>query len=679
MAKPSSRITKTKYSNSQSQSKRFFTPIVASSLTLFLAAGVANAAALDCSTADQPKICYQHNGATTPTDATLSDLTWGNGGNIVIPQTTGGQKLTELKFQFNRDTGGVPTGAASGTTYTITSGLNAPNTQIMILDAGTKSIQMGDNGSGALKVEYGTGVDTKRQFHLNLSKSAGDFSFKGNIIIVGGKGDSTLNEEKNAKFVGAFGKNVIGNIAVTDGGVGNTTGFKAILDFENGANLEGNLDSAAGNIEATFKGGNITGNVSSRGASSVRRGNISVIFKEDGEIQGSVGSKNGGGVSASNTIIFEKNGKIGNGIATQGGSSNTLAFGGTINVINGNITNNAGTNTITATGQTLTIGGSTANKIEASGGGTAKNTITAQDLTINANVFVAIANKNSGNTNTFTTTNLTLEADEIKVSGAENKKVNGNTFTVAETSTITSRLIKATYGKNVFIGKDLVLKADTIDSHGTSKDLAITDNSFTFSGNADITATNITARSGINTFALQDGAMKVGVLSSDGGLNTITLQSGAIAVDTITATGFGRNTLSVADGKITIKPGTNANASNILAAGHDAQATSTNSIVAKTLEVSVASIKAVDGGKNIIEAENGTIAAKNITAGDVTQADGVNSIILHGGNLEAGVVETTSGKNIFELEHGAKMTAGVIGNDSDGENLIILDGSSLGA
>ena len=62
-----------------------------------------------------------------------------------------------------------------------------------------------------------TGADPRREFHLNLSKSAGDFSFKGNIEIIAGKGDGTTDENKNAKFVGEFGKKVMGDIIIAYG------------------------------------------------------------------------------------------------------------------------------------------------------------------------------------------------------------------------------------------------------------------------------------------------------------------------------------------------------------------------------------------------------------------------------------------------------------------------------
>ena len=74
--------------NTPNNSKRFFTPIVASSLALFLSAGVANAgvAIQTCTnTGGNPSFCSASSGTSSP--ITTTDLNWANGSstNVVIP------------------------------------------------------------------------------------------------------------------------------------------------------------------------------------------------------------------------------------------------------------------------------------------------------------------------------------------------------------------------------------------------------------------------------------------------------------------------------------------------------------------------------------------------------------------------------------------------------------------
>ena len=588
-------------------SKRFFTPIVASSLALFLSAGVANAATKSCASAagaNEPKICYEYdqNNATaagTPTDASLTDLSWTASASGGMTPQAGGKPLTQLVFRFNEGSSGTPTGRlAPPSIYEVTSG-GVGKKQIMVLDGGTKGIEMAnevDGTTGKLLVIFGQGVDSRREFHLNLSQSAGEFSFKGNIVIQAGKGwGDSGGENGNAKFIGDFGKKVIGDIVVSARSENiNQSGHKTELTFTNDASLEGSLTTQAGTTTATFENGNITGNVkvddarsefskatntitfsgqdnriggnvtATTGNSKNSVGTNTITFQNNGTIGGNISAARGPTSStgrAINTITFTKNGTIGGSLSAGGGGSNTITSTGDMNIngniaatsgantitmngatntIGGNITNNAGTNTITATNQKLTIGsvGSrAASLIEASGGGTAKNTITAGDLTLNASVVSKIANGNSANTNSFTATNLTMVSDKIEVSGDKpNSKTNGNTLSATESADITATTIKATYGHNSITAKDLTLKTDLIYAHGSSSNVGITANNITATGTGNVEAATIKAESGINAISLKAGGLTTTSLEAIGGFNKIKLEGNAT---------FSANTMSV--------------------------------------------------------------------------------------------------------------------------------------
>ena len=116
-------------------------PVVASSLALFLSAGVANAAAKNCasvgaSTSD-PKICYDFNEGNPWADdhlrpaTSLSGLTWG-GGDVLTPQVNG-TPINQLIFNFN--TGNrTPQGNLSGNSYSVNFG-QSDLKQVIIVDA----------------------------------------------------------------------------------------------------------------------------------------------------------------------------------------------------------------------------------------------------------------------------------------------------------------------------------------------------------------------------------------------------------------------------------------------------------------------------------------------------------------------------------------------------------------
>ena len=435
---------------SLNNSKRFFTPIVASSLALFLGATLAKANTISCDNSTQPSLCY--NGA----DTGLSDIKFETSGNTFTPQHTNGATTTieNLEFQFHGGASNNPTGSwdSSKNTYIIKSVTGGD--EIFTLNGNGKGMKMGESGDKTLTIYFAeSDSDNRRVFTLNLGGvDSNTYAFEGKLVVQPGKGWANGDEAHNGKFVGVFGgKGVKGDIAMNkkQATVGNASGFRATLDFENGANLEGNLSAEAGITTATFQSGKITGNVTAKGQSTGATPTLNVVFERQGEIGGHVSTTRSGWAAQSN-ITFKQGGTIQKGVMASGT-----------------------TNTVTAVAGTLTIGSPNraTSSIVANGGHTATNTISAQDLNIYSNVITS-NNKNSSNGNSITATNnLVLRADEIKVdfSGSgTNANKKGNTFTVTESANITATTIKATYGHNNIETKSLTLTAGTIETNGTS-------------------------------------------------------------------------------------------------------------------------------------------------------------------------------------------------------------------
>ena len=547
---------------------RLFKPLVASSLALFLSASMANAAVKSCTLgAGDVKICYDQNegnpwASDNLREATgLNDLTWSGSGDTLTPQASG-TSISQLIFNFNTGTRD-PQGSVNGSSYSVNFG-QSDLKQVIIVDGGTKSIEI-----PTLQVNFGTGTDSKREFHLNLSKATGEFSFKGNINIYAGKGDGTTSEFKNAKFVGEFGKKVVGDIKITNQNEGNKSNHRTNLTFANGASLEGNLTTQAGITTATFANGNITGNVetgNSTGADPQATNNI-IFNGQDNKIGGNVTattSKASYSI-ARNNITFNGNGAIGGDISAFMGPGSstgknfnkiTFAKNGTIK---GNVTTDGQSfNTIKADNDTLTIGSSGAtNIIKASGGYAAKNTISARDLTISTSVVSEISNGNAANTNSITATNLTLSGDKIEVSGDFSSKTNGNTFTITESADIKTNTIKATYGTNSITAKDLNLGVKTLEANGTKDNISITNNEIVVRGHGKLEANHIKATSASNKFTFKDGGYSSLTihteLKAENGFNTFTIENAGLMFNlastaTTTAYNNGQNTILLKQG-----------------------------------------------------------------------------------------------------------------------------------
>ena len=667
---------------SAKNSKRFFTPIVASSLALFLSAGVANAAAQSCASgstsADSPKICYDFdqsawNPIGTPQEAAgLTDLTWGtsktDSANAVTPQVNQ-QGVSQLIFRFNEGND-TPAGTAANNAYTIRFG-GTGKRQILVLDGGTKGIEManqpGSDASGnplpgKLEVYFGKG-DPNRQFHLNLSKSAGDFSFKGNILVQVIQGNPKT-DEKNSKFIADFGKDMVGDISITRTGKNNVNGHKTELNFLNSANMKGNILNNAGTMTLTFENGNMEGDVTAQSVSNFSEATNRITFKNGGRITGNVITKSINMPDAnkpSTTITFQQGGTIDGNIDTSSGKAsitmngdsaaitgnvvaksngvpkhiraNTITFAADTNNIGGNIMADSGSNTITATDKTLTIGSATraSEFIEVKGGAQAINTITAQ--------------------------NLNITAGNIKVNMGKTGTASTSTITATETANITAGTIFAKFGHNIIKAKDLTLNAGLIDSHGTSTDLTMTDNQITADESANITAQNIKARSGTNTFTLngQNNTMTIGTLSSELGLNTITLKNGSITATSILG-GYvnqngapyeGTNTITLENSSLTSETiAANGGINNIDFTGQGgddkfeakkitSSSGGVNNILLKDATSSSA-ITAERGGKNHIVLRN-TAASGELATHDITNNGGTIALALQNGNLQSSV------------------------------------------
>ena len=561
-------------------------------------------------------------------DAGLTDLTWSSGiSNSVKPQTSG-TPISHLIFQFNSGSSGKPTGSAgtSNNTYTVSFG-NSGKTQVMVLDGGTKGIEMASPTNGAkgkLEVIFGgVGYDPNRQFHLNLSKSAGDFSFKGNIVIQAGKGNPR-DANKNSTFVGDFGKKVEGSITIDGNSTNgwNQSGHRTNLTFTNDAGLEGSLTTKAGTTTATFARGNITGSVAANniyGAFS-NATNIIKFNGRDNKITGNVTAEGGGWQNSlgKNDITFEGNGAIsGNVSAASGLGSNsraintiTFAKGGTIG---GNITNNAGINTITATGQTLTIG-SGSSKIEVNGGGVATNTFSARDLNVKVNNITVINLLNSTNNNILqATNNLTLTADTIEVKYVDNSGTNtkntNNTITAGGKATITAGTIKATYGTNSITAKDLNLGVDTLEANGTKDDISITNNEIVVRGHGELEVKHIKAASASNKFTFKDGGYSsltiYNELKAENGFNTFSIENAGLMFNlngtaTTTAYNNGQNTILLKQGGKFLTTNNKLSFQNLV---FDGVKFDENQIGQNTLAQSNAIVDLATGGRDLLDLE----------------------------------------------------------------------------
>ena len=597
---------------SLNNSRRFFTPIVASSLALFLSAGVAAAAdTLSCpngATGGDPKVCYNYTGTSgTFTDATLNGLTWqasSGDSNVVTPQANS-NNIAILVFDFNKVSTGpfVPSGSASpADTYTVVSGSAAE--QVIVLDSGGKSIEMAkqvDDTAGKLSVNFGTGADSHREFHLNLSQATGEFSFKGDIAITAGKGDGTSDPMKNSTFFGEFGKNVLGSITISDPTLTNqqlenTNGHRTILNFASGASLiasgEGGVKNAlvteAGITTATFTDGNIEGKIAAHGKHDNALAFNFITFKGEGnKIEGNILASTEQAWSdtiAQNVITFEQGGSIKGNIESVGGT-NTITFEGETARIEGDISvaeggfqyakenvilmKATGSNTIvgnisaTKGRNEITLGEGVGNLAESASitgditlgtgvtAGANQVTFNAKDSTITGEISAA----SSTNTIIFRgqDTRATIMGSIKATGGGNDISVNAGTLAmrpkVDDAGAETPSSISTTNGENDIAAKYFDIQVGTISAKGTAGNSADASNLLVATGGGSITATDITAENGTNSIGLggeRIGGLNASVVANGGGINNFILENqGASAASFKAEEDSGKNNIVV--------------------------------------------------------------------------------------------------------------------------------------
>ena len=642
---------------STNQSKRFFTPIVASSLALFLSAGVANATAKSCAQGTgEVKICYDQNeGNPSAGDwirpaTSLSDLTW-SGGDVLTPQA-GGTSINQLIFNFNTGTRD-PQGSVNGNSYSVNFGQNDLK-QVIIVDGGTKGMAV-----PTLQVSFGTGTDSTREFHLNLSKATGDFAFKGNIDIKAGKGWETNNGNRASAFVGDFGSNVEGNIttARANGNTGNANGHRTTLTFTNDASLKGNLYTAAGITTATFENGSITGNISVKGISGLSNATNNITFKSaDASITGDITASQEArvGIKSVNNIVFKQGGTINGNLRVTAGD-NIVSFAGTTATINGNITSefdmlsnngqhhksvttivmqSSGTNTITGA-----ITTKTANNTISMGGATA--TITGNIDSGSRQSPIQLDNskhQSFGNTITMTADTSTIKGN-LSANEGKNTITFGSNTQAINTATLTGSISSNLNGYGFAAGRNI------LNFYATTA--TITGNISATSSTNDITFHEAGSTSAIN-----------GNISTNAGTNNITAATG------------------------TLKIGSADSRASISASGGG---TATNNITAKTLELTLSDISAIGNGNGIntnnLTAGNATIS---ITGAITTNTGSINNIRIGenapntatASTLTTGGVQSSFGTNTILLTatDSTFTSSGSITADSGTNNITLSDG-----
>ena len=453
------------------KSKRFFTPLIASSLALALSASIASAA--PCGSGNAPQICW--NGEQFKRD----DLKLTTQRGYFKPEHIDGTTSTPIEnlyfsFEYKPNT----EWDANTKTYSIFAPANASNPQHFVLDGKDRGLVLGANGTGTLALEFKF-QENPRDFYLKLDKvQSGNFSLMGNITIFAGE-ERTDGARNDVKFTADFNKNMIGNITSKPTHNHDNWWFvnyrQMIYNFKGGASLKGNLDNGTGHNKLNFDNGNIEGN------------------------------------------IVANNSRYGNNFAI-----NTITFKGSDNRITGGINANGGTNNINANG-TLTIiaptlsgGGST---ISATGGYTGRNNITAKNLIIDNDGIIATGNNNSKNANILTATNNA----NIKTTSIDNAL--GKLTITAKNLSLQTGLIKAngsssdvprTHNKILITGSGDIQVGEVVSASSM--------NTFSVSngGYGSITITDsLSTNYGANTFMAERGA----IMFNLGANATITAQS----------------------------------------------------------------------------------------------------------------------------------------------------------
>ncbi|WP_147288631.1 beta strand repeat-containing protein, partial [Helicobacter brantae] len=477
----------------------------------------------------------------------------------------------------------------------------------------------------------------------------------------------------------SFGDNKITSGATTTlttieaGGLGNNT----IVINNNGTLSTTSITATGGENNITTSGtGAITiGSISSNGDNYSRNASNTLSIGSSGtnQITGAITANSvaltGGTYSGTNTITFSNASATNtlSGNITASGGNNTISFAGTTNKITKSLSANSGINTITATngaGSTiaLTIGddtytkGSTTQTITATGGGTAKNIISADNLTLNIKTL-------SATTNGQPTTN--------------NQNIIGN-YTPANSSNGTLESITGLATGTIHIGT-----VSTESSNGASTGVA-KNTIHLLSGN--LTIDNLTASNGENT--ITSGAnTTIGTISTNSSTNTITITGGTTNITDITSggtnTGYsGINTISISS----------TNANNItgdITANATALGTGTNVFGTNTISFSGSGSTNTISASITANAHNNAIGKNNITfsagtssiTGAINASGGTNTIAFNSGagaSSITGNISASGGNNTITF---SSTTSNTLGNEtstitaSGGNNNITFNGT----
>ena len=645
-----------------------------------MSAGIANAAAQSCASAGgastTPAFCQftsnNENAAVTLQSVTFGDLTWNENNGALTPQAAG-KAVSQLIFRFNEGGGNTPTGSASSPSAFIIKSNSTQWQQHIVLDGGTKGIEMGaqtDGTTGKLEVYFGQGVDANRQFHLNLSQSAGDFSFKGNIVVQAGKGNPGMTN-RNSKFVGDFGKKVIGDIVVSNRSGGNQSGHKTELNFSSRADLQGSLTTKAGTTTATFADGNITGNVvveDTVGEFSKSK-NIITFNGQDNKIQGNVITVGGGFNSglAHNIITFEQGGVIEGFVESKASTGNNqITFKGTTGTIKGNVlSSNSSQNNITMESTTSTIEGNVQAHAAGSSSVTSTNFITFKKsgATIKGSVSAEGNNyQNAKGVNTINFENGGTIKGEVRVKAGENRitfngtgdatlesrvwgdfdgihKNQKNTITMesSDTNTIKGGVHEQTANNVITMGGTTATIENGVKAIGNGFNNL--DGNTTFGNEVTMKGTTSTIKGGISATE----GRNIITFGETGTAVTSAAIDGDITADYSSAGwGSGKNTITLYADTATIN-------GNVIAQGAGGSASNTIELKSGNLTIN-GRVSTSNGRTNTIttEANTNLIITGGLSGGGSNTISGAASKVTSNGSLTA-----NAGTNNVKLDSGA--------------------------
>ncbi|RDU73005.1 hypothetical protein CQA57_06070, partial [Helicobacter anseris] len=633
-------------------------------------------------------------------------------GTNTITFKAGTNSITKIADDYViTTTGGKNTITMNGTSATITGNIQAK----AVNSTSTESLNT-----------INMGADTNK---IMGNISATPFNgTQANNIITFTKGASTITGDINAIYQGSGATNTIkangsstslainGKITANVGGKNTITTEGATSLTENILNNNTNdvLYALGGTNMVTLAGTNttITGNINASTTESVVVGNNEVVINSTGTnaIKGDIvakqynkGSTNTinfnagntntitGNITSSgiNTITFSSassaNTISGNISASSG--TNTISFAGTSNTVSSSLSANAGTNTITAkntatsgTGNnniTLTVGSenydadSTTQTITATGGGTAKNIISADNLTLNVKTMSATTNsiKTTNNQNIIgnytaaangtpesitglTTGNIHIGSVETS-NTAEGKSKTGvakNTISLLA-GTLTIDSLTANYGDNE-------ITSNATSTFGTINATNNGINTVTLNGNTNTITGNISVNAGgTNNITLGNNTSNnkvsiTGDISASGGTNNIKLSQAAptffnIPLDS-SNTGSNVSDLANLKGKITTTSGTNNIVfENTLWA--PAALMSNGSLIIDSNGASSGLVETTNGTTNIVVRQEKSVVPNGVVAiYGVKTTGGTTNIVMQGDvNVGANVNYASSGTTNF--------------------------------